>query len=358
MKNFRFNRIEKKGRHKYLDDFGGIRNFGDVEFDGLIKCKLVHHEKYSVVLPDQIYFNAGSNLYWLQPLYFSGNQVSWFGDIGFCDFYIDISYGECLRVRFKSTDAISWLLDGSILYKCIIRGPKLLYRYRTGEAKIEGGILYIKLFHHTSRDSKKVIEEGTEYWSSNWNIQGTKKSKNISYLYLTSLPKISNIDDLTQIAMSSQGRLPFRLDGNFTPVPDLILDVYRESTSNRTHTLSHWVDTSFLSPQPCYRHHPPNGPGYHEIVSPFIQRIGVEFESTISINNERLLPLNRKSLGFAVVGDATTTDGLAAPFDEENTEEKLKIEYMSKPDEIIKFWVENANTNQVDNKIIEEVKFG
>lgn len=357
MKNLRFNRIEKKGRHRYLDDFAGMRNFGDFEFDGFIKSKLVHHEKYSVVIPDQVYFKAGNNLYWLQPLYFSGNQNSWFGDFGFCDFGIDISYGECLRVRFKSTDAISWLSDGSILYKCTIRGPKFLYRYRTGEAKIEGGIPHIKLYHHTSRDSKKGIEEGSEYWSSNWNIQGTKKSTNISYLYLTSLPKISNIDDLTQIAMSSQGRLPFRVDTNFTQVPDLILDVYRESTNNRTHTLSHWVDTSFLAPQPCYRHHPPNGPGYHEIVSPFIHRIGVEYKSTISIKNEKILPLNPKSLGFAIVGDATTIDGLEAPFDEENTKEKLKIEYMIEPNEIINFWVENANTNQVDNKIIEEVKF-
>jgi hypothetical protein len=357
MKNFRFNRIEKKGRHRYLDDFGGMRRFSAFEFDGLIKCKLVHHERYSVVLPDQIFFKAGNKLYWLQPLYFSGNLVSWFGDLGFCDLGIDISYGECLRVRFKSADVVSWLKDGSILYNCIIRGPKYLYRYRTGEAKIENGIPYIKLYHHTSRDSKKGIEEGCEYWSSNWNIQGSKKSKNISYLYLTSLPEISNIDDLTQIAMSSQGRLPFRVDSNFTSVPDLILDVYRESTNNRTYTLSHWVDTSFLSPQPCYRHHPPNGLGYHEIVSPFIQRIGAEFESTIAINSERLFPLNLKSLGFVVVGDATTIDGLAAPFDEENTEEKLKIEYMSNPKEIISFWVENANTNQVDNKIIEEIEF-
>jgi hypothetical protein len=357
MKNLRFNRNEKKGRHRYLDDFGGMRRFGDFEFDGLIKCKLAHHENYSVVLPDQIYFKSGNKLYWLQPLYFSGNQVSWFDNLGFCDFGVDISYGECLRVRFKSTDAVSWLKDGSILYNCKFRGPKFLYRYRTGEAKMESGIPLIKLYHHTSIDSKNGIEESSEYWSSNWNIQGTKKSKNISYLYLTSLPKILNIDDLTQIAMSSKGKLAFRLDSNFTPVPDLVLDVYRESTNNRIYTLSHWVDTSFLSPQPCYRHHPPNGFGYHEIVSPFIQRIGVEFESRIAIKNERLFPLNPKSLGFAVVGDATIIDGLAAPFDEENTEEKLKIEYMSNPNEIIKFWVENANTNQVDNKIIEEVEF-
>lgn len=357
MKNLRFNRIEKKGRSNYINDFGGMRKFEEFERDGYIKCKLVHNNGYSVVCPDQIYFEAGGSCYWIQPLYFSGNLIAQLEEFGLCDLGVDISHGACLRIRFKNNDAISWLDDGSILYRCSIKGPKYLYQYRTGDAKVDDNVPYIKLYHHTSRDAKDAIKQGGEYWSSRWNIQGTKKSTNISYLYLTALPKISNIDDLTQIAMSSLGKLAFRVDSNFSNVPDLVLDVYRESTNNRTHTLSQWVNASHLSPQPCYRHLPPGGFGYHAIVSPFIHRLGVEVDSTVLIENGHLKPKSLKSMGYFVIGEATTVKGLEAPFDEEDTEGKLMIEFMKKPEEIIEFWMKNANTNQTDNKKIEVVEF-
>ncbi|MDM8567286.1 hypothetical protein QUF74_16765 [Candidatus Halobeggiatoa sp. HSG11] len=353
MKDLRFNRIIRKGQSVYLNDFAGIRKFDDFKHEGFIKCKLVHHDRYSIVVPDQIYFKAGSELFWIQPLFFSGILITCYG----LEFYVDISHGVCLRIRFKKEDAISWLEDGSILYKCQIKGSKILYPYRTGKAKIEDGVPFIKLFHHTTQDAKKNIDDCSEFWSSSWNIQGNKKSTNISYLYLTSLSKISNIGDLEQIAMSSQGKLGFRIDSNFTSIPDLILTVYRESTNNRTHTLSYWVNTVHLAIQPCHRHMPPDNFGYHAIVSPFVHRIGVDFGTTVSIVKDSLLPKKPKLLGYAVVGGATTIDGLSAPYDEENTDEKLKIEYMKQPVEIIRFWVENANSNQVDNKIIEEVEF-
>lgn len=357
MKNLRFNRIEKNGRSRYLDDFEGMRSFEEFEHEGFIKCKLVHNNKYSIVQPDQVYFEVGDSLYWIQPLYFSGNQVNWFGEFGQCELGIDISCGPYLRIIFKNSDVLSWLDDGSIFYECIIKGPKLLYRYRTGSAKIINNIPHLKLYHHTSKEALSSIQNGNEYWSSNWNIQGTKQSQNISYLYLTSLPKISNIDDLTQIAMSSNGKLAFRVDSNFSNNPDLILDVYRESTENRTHTLSHWVKATDLASQPCYRHCPPNGSGYHAVVSPFIQRLGVEFGSTVMIDNDVLIPNKPKFLRYSVIGEATTVKGLSAPYDEENTDEKLKIEYMNNPEEIIIFWINNSNTDQFDNKFIEEVVF-
>ncbi|EPJ48456.1 MAG: hypothetical protein OFPI_29470 [Osedax symbiont Rs2] len=34
------------------------------------------------------------------------------------------------------------------------------------------------------------------------------------------------------------------------------------------------------------------------------------------------------------------------------------IEFMKDPEEIIEFWMKNANTNQINNKKIEEVVFG
>lgn len=184
MKNLRFNRIDMKNRSIYLDGFQANRKFGEYEHDGFIKCKLVHHEYYSVVLPDQIYFKYEEKIYWLQPLFFTGCQINCSGNI--CDISIDISHGECLSIRFKSNDVVSWLDDGSLLYSCKIIGPRYLHNFRTGKAKIESGVPYIYLYHHTDRKAKESIVGSGEFWSSQWNIQGTKKSTNISYLYLTS----------------------------------------------------------------------------------------------------------------------------------------------------------------------------
>jgi len=357
MKNLHFNRVEKKGRHIYIDDFDGIRKFEMFEHDGFIKCKLVHNTNYSIVLPEQIYVAVGREIEWIQPLYFSGNIIGKFDDFSACDLSVDISFGQCLRIRFRNDDLASRLSDGSLIYKCKIKGPKLIYPYTTGEAKFIAGKPFLKLYHHTSRKSKEGILAGGEYWSSNWNIQGTKKSTNISYLYLTPLPKITTPDDLTQIAMSSQGRLALRIDSNQGNNPNLVLNVYRESTDNRTHTLPCWVESSLLSTQPCYRHTPPIGFGYHAIVSPFIHRIGVEYGTRVQIEGNRLKPYSPKALQYAVVGDATKVTGLAAPYDEEETQEILKIEIINEPLEITSFWMENANTDQFSGKSLESVKF-
>lgn len=358
MKNLHFNRLEKKGRHIYIDDFSGARRFDDFESQGFIKCKLAQNHGYSIVIPEQIYVELGGELKWIQPLYFSGSVIGKHADIGICDLGVDVSFGQCLRLRFFPNDLISRLPDSGMLYKCRIKGPRYLYPYTTGSAKLVAGRPMLKLYHHTSRESKAGILSSGEYWSSSWNIQGTKRSTNISYLYLTPLPEIKTKEDLSQIAMSSQGKLGFRIDSNLDGLPDLILDVYRESTSNRTHTLSGWVDASLLSTQPCYRHSPPDGFGYHAIVSPYIQRIGVEPGTKILIDGGRLSPEAPKSINYAIVGDATRIDGLSAPFDEEKTPEVLKIEMISPPLEIVSFWMENANTDQFSGKTIDPVEFG
>lgn len=357
MNNLRFNRVEEQGRHIYIDDFTGRRTFEDFEYEGFIKCKLVHNDSYSVVIPDQVYIEFDGQIKWIQPLYFSGNIIGDFGCYYLCDIGIDISHGPCLRVRFRNDELESRLNDGSLLYRCKIKGPANLNLYITGDAQINAGIPSLELFHHTSEEAKKSIINSGVFYSSDWNIQGTKKSKNISYLYLTSLPEIKNTDDLNQIAMSSEGRIAFRVDSNFTNSPDLILDVYRESTENRTCTLSHWVDAELLSTQPCFRHSPPDGYGYHAVVSPFIHRIGVEHGRCVEICGDKLNASDNKLMEYTVVGDATTIDGLGAPYDEEDTPEKLKIEFLTEPDEIMSFWIKNANTNQFDNKPIEIVKF-
>jgi hypothetical protein len=356
-KNLRFNRIEHKGRHQYLHEFRDARDVEQYEFSGFIKCRLVHHKYYSVIIPDQIYIDFAGEVKWIQPLYFLPHIISFFDDTGICELIIDISHGVALRITFSNFDLKSHLKDGSIFYSCKIKGPRHLYNYTTGLASIVNNTPYLKLYHHTTRAAGEAIEKSKEYWSSNWNIQGTKKSTNIAYLYLTSLPKIDCIDDLEEIAMSSQGRLLFRLDQNSSEVPDLILPVYRDSTANRIHTLESWIDASLLASQPCYRHMPPQGRVYYAVVSPFIYRIGVENGTTLDIKGNTIVPRSPKKSCYTIVGDATTIDGLTAPYDEENTMDIFKIEYVHNGEEFINFWSRNRNSNQFDNKEVEMIKF-
>ncbi len=355
--DLKFNRTGKAGAKSYLKEYGSGRITGSQIYQGYIKCKLVHAGGYSVVIPDQVYVEIGGALYWIQPLYFSGCLISQFDEHGTCRLDIDITHGVLLNVEFSNRGLDSKLHDGSLLYRCEIKAPKFLYRYTTGRSRIVDGIPLLRLHHHTTHDAKQGIVSSGYFWSSNWNIQGTKKTTNISYLYMTSLPSISNDQDLIEIAMSSMGKLGFRLDQNFTTEPDLVLEVYRESTSNRTESLSFWVSSTLIATQPVYRHVPAFGAVYHEIVGPFIHRIGVENGSTIKIIGNRLSPDKPKNFDYTVVGDATTVLGLEAPYDEENTEEILKVEILEGGEDLIRFWIANGNTDQFDGKQVEMAIF-
>ena len=355
--DLRFNRVRKAGKHIYLTEYENGRIVGEESYEGYIKCKLVHNEVYSLVLPDQVYVKLGGEIHWIQPLYFSGCFIANRGEFGTCQLSIDASHCVVLNIQFSNQDLVNRLDDGSLFYKCEIKAPKYLYRYTTGQAKIVGNNLYLKLHHHTDHAAKKSILKSGEFWSSDWNIQGTKRLTNIGYLYLTSLPSITCVEDLSVIAMSSDGRLGFRTDQNDTGVPDLILDVYRESTNNRTEILSHWVDATHLASQPSYRHQDSSGFGFHEVVCPFVHRLGVEHSTVVQISGNQLAPVSPKSFDYAVVGDAARVSGLAAPYDEEETDEVFKIEHIDGDNDIISFWIANANTDQFSGKAIEKAEF-
>lgn len=356
--DLRYNRIRKAGKHIYLKEYENGRVVGEEVYEGYIKCKLVHNEHYSLVLPDQVYVLLGGEMRWVQPLYFSGCLIANLDEYGTCQLSIDASHGVVLNIQFNNKDLVSQLDDGSLFYKCEIKAPKYLYRYTTGQARIVENKPHLKLHHHTSHAAKELILKSRELWSSDWNIQGTKKLTNISYLYLTSLPSITCNEDLSVIAMSSDGRLGFRTDQNDTEVPDLILDVYRESTTNRTETLSQWVDATHLASQPSYRHQDPDGFGFHEVVCPFVHRIGVEHSTNIHMSDNKLVPISSKNFDYAIVGDATSLTGLAAPYDEEETDEVFKIEHIDEGEDIISFWVANANTDQFSGKVVEKAELG
>ena len=351
--DLRFNRITKPGERQYLYEYARGRINGNNEYDGFIKCKLAHNRGYSLIIPDQIYADIGGQTHWFQPLYYSGCFISNYGTYGQCQLSVDISHCQVLNIQFSTQNLTHRLNDCSLVYRCKIRAPRYIYRYATGKAKLDQHGPRIRLFHHTNQKAKNSILEGGEYRSSEWNIQGTKKLTNIGYLYLTSLPRIEFDEDLGVIAMASDGRLGFRTDLNTSGSPDLVLTVYRESTDKRTETLAHWVDASILSTQPAYRHQHPGSFGYHEVVCPFVHRIGVEHGTTVAISRSGIDPRSPKDFGYAVVGDATTTPGLAAPYDEEHTGDLFKIECIEDGADIIKFWIANANSDQFSNKSFE-----
>lgn len=355
--NLRFNRREHRGRHRYLKFFPAPKQIGPSTYDGYIKCKLVHQDRFSLVIPDQIYLSLADQTYWFQPFYFTANLISFVNTGGSCSFWIDLSFGARVQVTFSATGLQNRLPDGSFFYRCSISGPKVLFRYATGTAVIKNNVPYLKVFHHTDRKAEHGILESGEFWSSKWNIQGTKKLSNISYLYLTPLDKIACDDDLQEIAMSAIGRVPLRLDQSQSDKPDEYLRVYRENTENRTRTLPGWVRSDYLSPQHVYRHTPPNGAVYYEIVCPFILRLGVEAGTTIKLNKTTLVPQILKRLNYVVIGDATTLGGLRAPYDEEFTEHILKIDSPPPGEEIVLYWRENANSNLFQGISVEKAQF-
>ncbi|MCU7872969.1 MAG: hypothetical protein KZQ91_09500 [Candidatus Thiodiazotropha sp. (ex Lucinoma borealis)] len=354
--DLRFNRVTKWGRRTYLTEYANGRVVGEEAYSGFIKCKLVHNRGYSLVLPDQVYIEFGGEVLWFQPLYYSSCIISNYEEHGECLLSIDISHCVVLNVTFTTNDVVNRLADCSLVYKCEVKAPKYLYRYSTGSAVMGEAGPRIKLYHHTNRKAREGIVNGAEYWSSDWNIQGTKKLANISYLYLTSLPAIETDEDLGVIAMSSDGRLVFQTDFNTSGTPELELTVYRESTAKRTEVLSHWVEATRLATQPAYRHRDPGGFGYHEVVCQFVHRIGVESGTTVAISRNSLEPHSPKDLGYAVVGDATTVEGLAAPYDEEHTHDVFKIERLDADEDIIGFWGDNANSDQFSTKTVEEAE--
>ncbi len=356
-KNYQYNRIESETGHEYLTDFDGIRAFDKHSTEGYIKCKLFHGNGFSLVTPDQIYF-GNKELWWIQPLYYGANLIAKTDEYIECKLWVDISFGACLEITFRSSDHVKTLCDGSEIYKCTILGPENLANYSTGRARWKGiGVPQVQLFHHTKGETKSKILKSGHFLPSSWNIQGNKKLSNIKYVYFTCLDRIIFEEDLRQIAMANHGKIGFRLDQNFSNTPDLILEVYRENTLNRNHSIAEWVDSSLLTSQPVYRHSPPGNSVYYEIVQPFTYRVGLKPDTVLKITEDQVEATDKKQLGYIVLGDATTMEGLVAPFDEEETEQILKIEEQSDCKTNLDFWVEQSNKNHFEKIQTENLTF-
>ena len=367
--NKKFNRIEFSLDNVYNSYAYGTNFDISTEFDGYIKCKLVHKKGASIILPELIIIGE-VEFNWIQHFTFLMNLLVKDNDIVINTIYVDIAFGSTLKIQFKNSDLQQVFKDNSSLFKCKIYGPKNLSEYFTGNGYFdESQTPYLKLFHHTKEEFKEMIISSQTLKSSKWNFQGTKKLNNINFVYFTSIDEIKTPGDLKQIAMSNDGKLLFVKDNYDIPEklpPDfkerysdgiLELTVYRESTENRKSTIDFFVDSTNLFTPNIWMHKPDGEAVYYELCNPFIFRLGLENEGYIEYTNQTISSTKTPIQEYVVIGDCTTLSGLEAPYDEENTSEIFKVEPLFGKINILDFWFENGNQDLYSDKKISKFKF-
>lgn len=355
--NKRYNRIESKTDHFYLNDYG-IKGVGAFTIYGYIKCKLVHAENLSLIIPDQVYFNWNNDFRWIQPYIFLPCFLGKFDEDVICDIHFDISFGHTIKARFRSTDFIRSYNDGSQLYKCELSVPEDVGDHCIGRAKMDDQWnIQVELFHHTKPEIKKIILASEKLLGSKWNIQGSSELKTSEHVYFTPLHEVKVNRDLEKIAMSSEEEIKLIRD-NFN-LPNVLLPgwekkykedflfmkVYREDTKNRTGTLNFMVPVEYVSPQHILKHSPHGEAVYYEISTPFIHRVQIKKGTWLNFHEKEIEISNNIIFHeFIIIGDATKLDGLKAPYDEENTTHIFKIEFL-KEGTMLDFWFKNGNKN-------------
>lgn len=369
--NRRFNRRESATDHYYYGDYG-TKGVGNAEYNGWIKCRLLHGHGYSLIVPDQLYLES-NGLRWIQPLAFGPSILTKLSDTEVvCDLNVDVSCGHRLEVRFFNRDHVADLVDGSQLFRCRIKGVANLPSFATGDARWGSARRpYLRLFHHTTGSTVPLILNSGHFRTGAWNIQGSSKQlKNVAYAYFTPLDAIRTGGDLKRIGMSIEGTIELRRDG-FTPprvlMPDYLktfkddilqLQVYQCDPAKREARIELWIDAAVLAPQHVYRHDEGLGV-YYELPHPFIHRVGTEpgqplaFDADRSIHDQKGL----KRFDYAVVGDCTTLAGLAAPYDEEDTTLVLKVERIAAGTTMLDFWFGRGNTDLFSGKKMELQEF-
>ena len=252
----------------------------------------------------------------------------------------------------KSTDIVKTYSDGSCLAACRIQHDVPLQSHRSGFARRVGEDFELKLFHHTKRATEPLIRQSGHFLGSQWNLQGTRKLTNVSYVYFTALSRIRGEDDLQRIAMSSQDVLVLRgmaaIPGFADPVTEM--RVLRSDTASRSATLSYWVPVELIAPNHLLKFSPMEG-AYYESVLPEVVRVGLKPGQTLSITNDRVFAeeASRKNFQYVICGDASSRDGLQAPYDEEETKQIIHLEDLQAED-IFTFWQNHLNSDQVSGK--------
>ena len=161
--------------------------------------------------------------------------------------------------------------------------------------------------------------------------------------------------------MATSGKIALLRDNGSSRNPNdvVILDVYRESTTNRTHPIKIFIDVSIISPSHLIKHFPIANQVYFQVMNPFIYRIGLLPGEILPIFNNIAMPEahSLKRFEYIVIGDGRERDGLVAPFDEENTTNILKIQKTALTSNILEFWFAEGNKDLFSEKDVELQEF-
>lgn len=333
------------------------------KWDGYVKIRLGHSKFGSVLVPDALFVKVGSWRFF-QPSFF-GPPLLVFGveqAVDLADFNVDVgsplsSRLARLRVRVRSDGLEKRYNDGAMLYRCQVLGPEKLAPFSGGRClRLDNGDFIMRVYHHTDRKGFEGISASGEIWSSSWNLQGTRRLSNVSYVYFTTLPKISNEQDLQRIAMASEGKIRFQTTSMRFREEVLELDVYRESTNGRLFTKEIDVPSEFVAPPHLLFHQSvlPN-PAYYEVVCPEIVRVGVQPGKVIQVSRHSAAVEEGalKSFEYIVMGNANELAGLAAPYDEEESEQVMHLEPFRDELTPFEFWKMHQNSDQVSGRMPE-----
>jgi hypothetical protein len=332
-------------------------------FDGFIKLRLGHASFGSALLPELLFLQFGADWKFYQPSFF-GPPILGFNvepSLHRAHFSVDVGGPRAsnlcrLVIEIKSDRWVRRYADGAQLYRCVVEGPKGLSRCASGKCwRRKDGDFNILLFHITDRRAFSSIVSSRELRSSKWNLQGTRRLKNVSYVYLTSLPSIETEEDLRRIAMSSDGTIQFQTTSGRGREETLELEVYRESTTHRTTRLRVVVESDVLTPPHLLIHRPIDEQTYYEVVAPEIYRVGLQPEHALEFERGRAIVEERKlkTFDYIVVGDTSIVDGLAAPYDEEESKQIMHVEKFDSELDLFGFWLEHQNSDQVSARHTE-----
>ena len=336
-----------------------------VHIEGVVKLRLGHLQVGSVLAPELIFVRrAGLRFY--QPSFFGPPVFGFNVEAGVhaARLSVDLAGPQSetparYMLTIRSDGLVRRYADGAQLYRCDLEGPANLARHAAGRAQEKPDADFALALHHVTNNAAfAAIKLSGELRSSRWNLQGTRELANVSYTYLTSLPKIRSEEDLRRIAMASDGIIKFQTTSARMREETMELKVYRESTSRRTASLPVTVASALLSP-PHLLLHRPVGDAYYEVIGPEIYRVGVQPGVALdwSLGQASVAEALLKRFTYLVVGNAADIAGIAAPYDEENTEQIIHIEQLDGALDLFDFWQAHSNSDQMTGRALQAREF-
>ncbi|MDQ1193796.1 hypothetical protein QE419_002562 [Brevundimonas vesicularis] len=332
-----------------------------VDYKGLIKIRLVHAPGRSYLVPEVLLLHIGRRWVYFIPSFFGPNLIG-FDDhrAVACRIHLDVvrpggNRGYRLAVTIDPAALRCAYASGGHLYDCTVTGRTQLQHEAAGRARVSQDYeILLQMFHFTDLKGQIGIRKSGVLRSSAWNLEGLHELGNVAYGYCTTLPRIRDRADLARIAMAASGRLAFRTTSVADEPEEVFeVDVYRDSTTTRTRRLDFWAPIEALPPPHLYWHRPRAQPAYYEVVGPEILRISVKPGVAIPVSAEGVMTITskmQKTFDYVIEGDASTREGVSAPYREEETQSVAHLELLI-DDDPFAYWWRQQNQNLADRPI-------